>query len=307
MRSGHSVANLAFWKTGLSALLVMLGLFHPGAVCAQEGHESDPSSALSAALGAACRENESQFANYLTSDSAAAFRALPEEQRTALLKRFSLAEGAGKTLVSSDDRNHPVLRCQAPEQTVEFRLGEVRSRENLAFVAVTVVDSQETEFGLVRENGGWRLLSLGLVLLDIPQLSKQWAAQDLAAREDAAVANLRVLADAIQSYRRAFGKLPESLAQLGPAPKDQISPEQASLVNEHLASGSDAGYQFRYRIVPASNGGDETFELAATPDDYGKTGQRSFFLDGAGKIHGADKRGTVAAPDDPLVAGEKTP
>jgi hypothetical protein len=78
-------------------------------------------------------------------------------------------------------------------------------------------------------------------------------------------------------------------------------------VNEHLAAGSDAGYKFRYRIVPASNEADATFELAATPDDYGKTGQRSFFLDRAGKLHGADKGGTVAAPDDPLVAGEKAP
>jgi type II secretory pathway pseudopilin PulG len=297
----------SFVNLSCSALLAVLALLNPGKLRAQEGQEADPSSALSAALAAACRENEAQFANYLTSDSAAAFRALPQEQRIALLKRFSLADGVGKPLVSSDDRNHQVLRCQAPEQTVEFRFGDVRSRENLAFVAVTVVDSQDTQFGLVRENGGWRLLSLGLVLLDSPQLSRQWETQDLAAREDAAVAALRGLADAIQSYRRAFGKLPESLAQLGPAPKDQISPEQASLVNERLAAGNDAGYRFRYHIVPAENENDATFELAATPDDYGKTGQRSFFLDGAGKIHGADKRGTVAAPGDPLVAGEKTP
>jgi hypothetical protein len=307
MSSGYFAGNSAMRNAALGILLALLALSNPGKLGAQDGHEADPSSALSAALGAACRENEAQFANYLTSDSAAAFRALPEEQRMALLKRFSLADGVGKTLVSSDHHNHSVVRCQAPEQTVEFRFGEVRSRENLAFVPVAVVDSQETEFGLVRENGGWRLLSLGLVLLDIPQLSKQWGAQDLAAREDAAVATVRGLADAIQSYRRAFGNLPESLAQLGPAPKNEISPEQASLVNEHLAAGSDRGYQFRYRILPAPNASDATFELAATPEDYGKTGQRSFFLDSAGKIHGADKRGTVAASDDPLVAGEKTP
>ena len=288
-------------------LLWALTLLNPVRLCAQDSHEADPSSALSAALGAACRQNEAQFANYLTSDSAAAYRALPEDERTALLKRFSLAEGAGKTLVSSDNHGHTVLRCEAPEHTVEFRFGDVRSRENLAFVPVTVVDSQETDFGLVRENGGWRLISLGLVLLDIPQLARQWNAQDIGAREDAAVAALRGRADAIQSYRRAFGKLPESLAQLGPAPKDQISPELASLVDEHLASGSAAGYRFRYRIVPAASDDDATFEVAATPDDYGKTGQRSFFLDGSGKIHGADKRGTVAALDDPLIAVEKAP
>ena len=307
MKWGYSLKNSAIWNAGAVTILAVLALLASDRLCAQEGREADPASALSAALGAACRQNEAQFANYLTSDSARAFQSLPEQQKTSLLKRFSLADGIGKTLVSSDGHNHPVVRCQAPEQTVEFRFGEVRSRENLAFVPVSVVDSQETEFGLVRENGGWRLLSLGLVLLDIPQLSKQWEAQDFAAREDAAVADLRGLEDAIQSYRRAFGKLPESLAQLGPAPKNEISPEQASLVNERLAAGSDGGYQFRYRIVPAANESDATFELAATPGDYGKTGQRSFFLDGAGKIHGADKRGTIAAADDPLVAGEKSP
>jgi hypothetical protein len=295
-----------WWNAGCGSLvLAVLALPNPGRLRAQEAQEGSPSSALSAALGAACREDETQFAKYLPSDSAAGFRALPDEQRMALLKRFSLADGAGKTLVSSDDHNHIVLRCQAPEHTVEFRFGEVRTRENLAFVSVTVVDSQETEFGLVRENGGWRLLSLGLVLLDIPQLSKQWGAQDLAAREDAAVATLHKLADAIQAYRQAFGKLPESLAQLGPAPEDGISPAQASLVNETLAAGSDGGYHFRYRLVSSANDADAAFELAATPDDYGKTGRRSFFLDGAGSVHGADKRGTVAAPNDPLIAGEK--
>jgi len=177
----------------------------PGCGFAQDGSETDPVAALSAALGAACRSNEGQFANYLTEDSVAAFRALPAQQRAALLKRFSLADGTGKLLVSSDDRGHAILRCEAPEQTVEFRFGDVRRHENLAFVPVKAVDSQETEFGLVRENGGWRLLSLGLLVLDIPQLSKQWAAQDLATQEDRAVDALREIAEAIRSYRRAFG------------------------------------------------------------------------------------------------------
>ena len=137
----------------------------PSAARAQDGRESDPGAALAAALGAACRANEAQFATYLTAENAAAFRALPAEQRTALLKRFSLADGAGKPLSSSDAQGHLILRCQAPEETVEFRFGDARTHENLAFLAVNVVDSQQTEFGLVRENGGWRLLSLGLVSL----------------------------------------------------------------------------------------------------------------------------------------------
>ncbi len=104
----------------------------------------------------------------------------------------------------------------------------------------------------------------------------------------------------------SWGKLPESLAQLGPAPPDQISPEQASLVNEHLAAGSQRGYSYRYRIVPAPDGGETAFELAAAPEDYGKTGRRSFFLDTKGKVHAADKHGAVATSDDPPIEGEKT-
>jgi len=219
----------------------------------------------------------------------------------ALLARFSLSDEPGRALLSADAQNHTVLRCVAPQGTSEFRFGDARIRENLAFIPVDAVDSQQTEFGMVRENGGWRLLSLGLVLVDISQLSKQWGESDLAAREDAAMQALRELGDAVQTYRRAYNKLPESLAQLGPAPKGEISDEQASLINKDLAAGDSAGYRFRYRIVAGAQEGDMAFELAAMPDAYGKSGKRSFLLDAAGKIHAADKRGELASSDDPLA------
>jgi hypothetical protein len=286
----------------LSGAVVVLGVLAcaPSAP-AQEGHETDPTGALSAALMAACRASETQFANYLTSDNAAAFRELSPDQRTAFLERFSLSDEPGKILISADSQNHTVLRCVAPAGTAEFRFGDVRIHENLAFIPVDAVNSQQTEFGLVRESGGWKLLSLGLVLLDIPQLSKQWVEADLTAREDAAIENLRGVADALHTYRNAWGKLPESLVQLGPAPKDEISPELASLVNEHLASGSAGGYRFRYRIVPAEQQSEESFELAAMPESYGKTGRRSFLLDSSGKIHAADRHGAVATLEDTLL------
>jgi len=284
-----------------AAIVVLWALSCAVNARAQEGRETDPAAALSAALSAACRASQAQFANYLTADNAAAFRELSVDQRTAFLERFSLSDEPGKLLISSDAQNHTVLRCVAPAGTAEFRFGDVRIRENLAFIPVNAVNSQQTEFGLVRENGGWKLLTLGLVLLDIPQLSKQWAEADLTAREDAAIENLRGVADAIHTYRSAWGKLPESLVQLGPAPKDEISPELASLVNERLAAGNAGGYRFRYRIVPAEQEGEESFELAAMPDSYGKTGRRSFLLDSSGKIHAADRHGAVATLEDTLL------
>ncbi|HXQ26089.1 MAG TPA: hypothetical protein VN822_06765 [Candidatus Acidoferrales bacterium] len=285
-----------------AAATVLLALLFAGNVCAQEAREPDPGSALAAALAAACRANETQFANYLTADNAAAFRALPADRQKAFLKRLSLGDETGKPLLSSDAQNRTVLRCVAPSGTAEFRFGDARVTESLAFIPVSVVNSEQTQFGLVREGGAWKLLSLGLVLLDIPQLSKQWAEGDLAAREDAALETLQGLAAAIESYRRAYGKLPDSLAQLGPAPKDEVSPEQASLVNEHLAAGSAGGYRFRYRLVGAAQEGDDAaFEVVAAPEEYGKTGRRSFLLDSTGKFHGADKHGETATPDDPVI------
>jgi hypothetical protein len=284
--------------------LAILFLVLPSAR-AQESGTPDSVAALSDALVAACKANETQFASFLAGDNPAAFRALPASQRAEFIKRISLSDLPGKPLISSDGNGHVVLHCRAPNTTVEYRFGTPRVRENLAFISVAVVDSEETEFGLIHETAGWKLLSLGLVLFDIPQLSKQWAQADLMAREDAIVATLRSLAEAVQTYRRAFGRMPESLAELGPAPKDQISPEQASLISAELAKGSEGGYEFRYRIVPDISGNDTNFELAATPKPYGATGRRSFFLGSSGKVHGDDKHGAVATTEDPLIAGEK--
>ncbi len=294
-----------FCAAALTAILILSRMI-PNAPTWGAQEASDPVAALSAAIVAACRDNETQFLNYFTSDNAAAFRALPAEQRAAFLKRFSLSDVPGKPLSSTDQQNHAVLLCQTPSGTVQYRFGAPRVRENLAFIPVSVVDGERAEFGLVRESGGWRLLSLGLVLLDIPQLARQWAAEDLRASEDSIIDTLHTLAEAIQTYTRAFGKVPESLAELGPAAKGQISPEQASLISADLASGKHNGYQFRYRIVPDPSGNDTAFELAATPESSSK-GRRSFFLDAAGKIHGADKHGTVATSDDPVIDSEKTP
>jgi hypothetical protein len=271
-----------------------------------EGVPSGPAAALSDALTAACTRNQAQFANDLTTESATAFRALSSDERTELIKRFSLADQAGKPLLSSDLRNNTVIACETPSTTIEFHFGPARVNDNLAFIPVTVTSGERTEFGLVREGNSWHVLSIGLLLIDIPQLEKEWQKQEFASNEDAVVTALQGLKLAIERYKRAFGKLPQTLAELGPAPQGQISPEQASLVDKDLASGQAGGYRFRYQIVSAADPSDQTFELTATPDDYGKTGLRSFFLDGAGRIHAADKQGVAATSDDPVLEADKT-
>ena len=265
-----------------------------------------PSDALTDILGAACRLNEAQFSTHLAGDNSGAFRALSADQRVKVMQRISLSDQAGKPLLVNGKNGLPALRCQGPGTTVEYQLGVPRVHENLAFVPVSVLDGADADFGLIREAGGWHLLSVGLVLFDVPQLAKQWAVADAAAREETAVQDLRDLSEAVKRYYRVFGTMPESLAVLGPAPKDQISAEQASLVDESMAAGKKDGYAFRYRIVPDAAGNDTGFELAATPQKYPNTGKRSFYMDSAGKVHGADKKGAVAMFEDPLIDGEKS-
>ena len=138
------------------AAIVALALLVPNAPNLSAQEASDPVAALTAAIVAACRDNEAQFLNYFTADNAAAFRALPAEQRAAFLKRFSLSDMPGKPLSSTDQQNHAVLLCQTPSGTVQYRFGAPRVHENLAFIPVSVVDGERAEFGLIRESGGWR-------------------------------------------------------------------------------------------------------------------------------------------------------
>jgi hypothetical protein len=275
---------------------------------------ADPETALSDALSAACRQDSPAFANSLTVDNATAFRALPGAQRTAMMKRFVLLEEPGRVLLSTTGNGQKIVRCESPSFTTEMRLGETKLRENLAYVPMEIpIPAEEPRtitFGLVREGGNWKLLSVGLMMLDVPAMAKQWAQADLDASEDAAIADLRSVAAALDTYRRAYGKLPDTLALLGPAPPNGVSPEAASLLDADLAAGNKDGYTIRYTITPASGSlpeeetnKAETFSLASSPREYGKSGRRSFFLDSSGILRGADKQGSVATTTDPRIGG----
>jgi len=300
-------------KTDLGLVLLLGGM-----ACAtaqgQEAQPSNPATALSEGLGAACRQDEAHFARYLTADNAAAFRELTAAQRTALMKRLILLEEPGRPLLSSDAAGRTVLRCEASSVSAEMRFGDARVRENLAFIPVEARGEtrgageagRRVDFGMVREGGGWKFLSVGLLLLDLPALARQWAQQaensEIEAQEAAAIAALRKIAEAILTYRRAFGRMPEALAQLGPPPKGGISPDAAGLLDAELAAGSKGGYVFRSVILsPSEEATEPRFNLAATPAQYSKTGRRSFFLDASGVLRGGDKQGTVATAQDPHI------
>ncbi|MGH9572340.1 MAG: hypothetical protein ACRD40_02255 [Candidatus Acidiferrales bacterium] len=262
--------------------------------------DSGPAAALTHVLSAACRGDETAFGNSFTVENAVAYRALPPEERQRLMQRFSLSDDTGKPMLSSDPNNHTVIRCERAGSTTEFRFGAARVHENLAFIPVSVVNGQSDEFGMVREGGSWKLLSLGLVMLDIKQLSVQWAQSDIAAREDGAAENVEALGKAIDEYEQTFGKLPDSLLQLGAGPAKQVTPGNAALVSAPLAAGTEGGYRFLYRVTSDANSSRGQYVIEALPQDYGTSGRKSFFRDASGKIHEADDHGASASADDPI-------
>ena len=295
--------------------MALMALIPPAARAQARGAaaaKADPAAALAATLSAACRHDEAVFAAHLTTQTAAVFRQLPESQRATLLGRLVLLSAPGKALLSSSGDGRTVVRCEAGGTVTEMRFGAAEVQENLAFVAVDAPHAgdatRSVRFGLVREAGEWRLISVGLLLLDLPAMAQEWVEADLRASEAAAVASLRKIADALQTYRRAFDRMPEALEQLGPAPKEGLSPERAALLDESLAAGQSGGYRFRYVIVPAAGTADASdrdksagFALAAMPVQYGQGGRRSFYLDSEGILRGADKHGEVATSSDPRI------
>jgi hypothetical protein len=273
-------------------------------VCASQAQtrsRATPRDALVGALSAACSENPQQFSMFLLAGSRRAFLALAPARQKALLKRFALTSMAGHARIFLDTSGQTVLQCNNPAESLTFRLLPAKLDRNVAFIPVQVSGEENTEFGLVRQPDGWRLFSLDLLVINVPELVRQWQRAEMAANEVTTIAALQHLARAVKTYHEGFGRWPETLVQLGPSPSNTSSPERAQLVSASLASGVTDGYRFRLHLVTDTNGDIQGFELAAVPEVYDKTGRRSFFLGLDGKLHAADKQGAPATEADPVI------
>jgi hypothetical protein len=303
------------------ALAAVLALFAGSDSRAQESSSrpkasapstpTGPSLALREALAAACSQSEREFTKFLTTRNAETFATLTPAARVALMKRFVLLDEPGKPSLVTGASGRPLVRCETPGGAAETQIGGAEIADNLAFLPVEIRDATDTvgenvmhvKMGLVRENGEWKLLSVGLVLLDLPSLAAEWDSAQIDSTERAAIDALKVIADAVETYRHTYARLPDSLASLGPAKRGTAaSPDAAGLLDADLAAGARSGYNFRYVIAGASTlGAPAKFALAATPQTYGRTGRRSFFRDVNGGVHGADRQGSVGSEVDPKV------
>lgn len=269
-----------------------------------------PSIALKDALVAACSQNSKDFVRALTARNAEAFGRMTPPARATLLKRFVLLDKAGKPRTEGDAEGRVLVYCATPQVTTVMAIDKPELRDNLAYVPLAIKEVGDTvglsahrvTMGMIREDGQWKLVSLGLLFLDLPSLEAEWDRAEIKSNEQEAIASLKHLVEAIENYRKTYTRLPDALKALGPAVGGTAKPESAALVDEEVAAGHKDGYLFRYVIVGASTtGAPAKYEVAAIPAEYGRTGQRSFFYDAAGTLHAGDHKGAVGSDLDPKL------
>jgi hypothetical protein len=299
-----------------AALAILLHCATSSQGLAQSAIPSDPAATLRDTLFAACSQNSADFARALTVRNAQAFARLTPATRTTLLKRFVLLDKPGQPRSEIDASGNLEVFCATSDVTTLMQLAKPDVRDNLAFISLAIGnaaassddDSHRILIGLVREAGQWKLLSIGLLLLDLPSLGEEWDRAEIKTNEHSAIDSMKALADAIETYRKTYTHLPNSLTALGPPSQGPPKGENADLVTAELAAGRKDGYSFRYVIVGADTlGAPAKYELAAVPIEYGRTGSRSFFRDSSGVLHAADRHGAVGSDTDPKLDGAAAP
>ncbi|MFN0277388.1 MAG: hypothetical protein ACKVRN_02185 [Pyrinomonadaceae bacterium] len=110
--------------------------------------------------------------------------------------------------------------------------------------------------------------------------------------ESCAINAMRTLHGAEMTYASTYGNGNYgTLSQMG----------RASLINRTLATGLIHGYSFTVTFVTSTQTAPASFKINATPQIYGTTGVRSFFMDINGVVNGSDKQGKPAAENDPAI------
>src|SRR5262249_36098545 len=153
------------------------------------------------------------------------------------------------------------VRCSTPFGTAEIQLGGADTRDAVAFIPVDLREASDPDngaahhvlFGMVREEGQWKVLSIGLLLLDLPSLEVEWDRAEISSSEQEALESLKAVARAVEAYRRSYARLPESLLKLSAPKKGAPTAETAGLLDADLAAGKKNGYLFRYAIVGAND------------------------------------------------------
>jgi hypothetical protein len=130
--------------------------------------------------------------------------------------------------------------------------------------------------------------------------------------EAMALAELGIVNQAESAYAKTYGKgFARNLDVLGPPPKWYHETADGAgllsklgtpfLTDEDATHFTELGYQFTYSAgEPDADAKITRYTVSARPTQFGKTGERNFFMDESGVIH-ARNSDSPATKDDPVV------
>jgi type IV pilus assembly protein PilA len=102
----------------------------------------------------------------------------------------------------------------------------------------------------------------------------------IAANEASAVSSLRTLNTACITFNSTYGQFPAALTNLQSPASGNPTSTAADLVDQVLAAGQKAGYNFSL----TQGAGGTSYQMTAIPITYNQTGLRAFFTDQSGVI-----------------------
>jgi len=141
------------------------------------------------------------------------------------------------------------------------------------------------------------MIVVGIILIIAAIAVPSLLSAKVAANETSAVASLRTLTAACETYSNMYQTYPPAISNLGPSAVPD--PTAAGLIDEVLASGYKSGYN----IVlvggsPDANGNLLTYTINANPAST-SSGNRYFYMDQSGVITWS-ATGPATSMDTPL-------
>jgi hypothetical protein len=122
-----------------------------------------------------------------------------------------------------------------------------------------------------------------LILMAVAGISGEMNPPKMVQNERVAIGMMYTIAGVENEYKRKNGGAFGTIEQL----------IEADLVSK--SSIEESGYRFDLTVS-----GDK-FEVSAVPQEYGKSGKLSFFLDNTHVMRGGDKNGASASASDPPI------
>jgi len=278
-------------------------------VCAQLHAQSSPEEAAIAEILTA--KDFADVEKHLPEQLQTALDAMNKIEREQLLSkpRAMMVEKGLKVSQSSDGQALIAFDVEVSDAAVKHF--EIRTRRRVSngaeAVLVLACISPERNWGnaevwMKLEQGEWRVTELtdpngyGKINLEDAETIAQIAPTSQQKNEHTAVAALHALLRAVFVYNARYSQLPEKIEVLGGGKDRNPGAEEAFIADaefatEHVA----AGYRFAYHRTSA-----DSFQISATPLQFGKTGGRNFLVDESGMIRFTDEDREATVNDHPL-------